>query len=86
MTPDEHKFFITMFMKQYQQLEVVIDILKSRGLLQGDDPLAFASARHADTERNAQLFFQTAKIYTDVAKTLGIETGLPPLEPSAKTS
>lgn len=78
MTTDEHKLLITMFMRQYQQLQVVIDIFKSRGLLQDDDPMAFASAVHADAERTVFLFQQTTQIYLDTAKALGIETGIEP--------
>jgi hypothetical protein len=76
MTPDEHKLIITMFAKQYQQLKVVIEILKSRGLLEGDDAMAFATVVHSDADSNALVFQQAAALYLEAATHLGIDTGL----------
>jgi hypothetical protein len=76
MTPDEHKLIITMFAKQYQQIMVIIEILKSRGLLEGDDPMAFATVVHSDTDSNALVFQQAAALYLEAATHLAIDTGL----------
>jgi hypothetical protein len=76
MTPEEHKLAITMWAKHYQQLKVIIEILKSRGLLEGDDPLAFASLVHSDTASNKALLQPSAELYLQTAKDIGVETGL----------
>jgi len=76
MTPEEHQLMITMWAKQYQQLKVVVEILKSRGLLEGDDPLAFATLVHSDVAANRALLQESATIYLQTAKEIGVDTGL----------
>jgi hypothetical protein len=76
MTPEEHKLMLTLFTKYFQQIKVIIEILKSRGLLEGDDPMAFATAVHSDSESNERVFQQAAALYLQAAKRLGVETGL----------
>jgi hypothetical protein len=76
MTPQEHKLMVTMFTKQLQQLKVVIEILKSRGLLEGDDAMAYATVVHSDEQSNALVFQQAREMYLQAAKYLKIDTGL----------
>jgi hypothetical protein len=76
VTPEEHKLMITMWAKQYQQLKVVVEILKSRGLLEGDDPMAFATIVHSDAAANKALLQESAELYLQTAKDIGVETGL----------
>ena len=76
MTQQEHLLVLTMLTKQMQSTKVLVDVLKSRGLLEGDDAAAFQSAVAHDLDSNAALFQDALKEYLGFAKHLRIETGL----------
>jgi len=67
---------VSIMTKHLQHVKVILDVLKSRGLLTDDDLQAFAFAGHADLESNAALAQDAMKEYLRFAKRLGIETGL----------
>lgn len=81
MTPREHAFFFALFAKQTQQIKILLDILKSREILTGDDARAFEFSQTANVASNVALFRQSKAAYLQLAKSLGIETGLENLEP-----
>ncbi len=76
MTKEEHLLMISLFTKQAQFIKIILEILKSRGIVEHDDPAAFESAVRLDLDSNAALFQQTKAGYVRVAKGLGIEAGL----------
>jgi len=52
MTAEEHLLIATMLAKQFQYTEVLIRILQSRGLIEGDDLSAFLAFVREDREHN----------------------------------
>lgn len=76
ITRDEHMLIILMLMKQQQALKIVIDALKSRGILAEDDAQAFEFSQMQDAPSNAALFHQVRDNYLFLAKTMGLQTGL----------
>ncbi|MGA7381835.1 MAG: hypothetical protein WBX03_13380 [Terriglobales bacterium] len=76
MTPEEHSLVIAILARQFQQGKTFIEILKSRGILEGDDPLAFASTVYLDPASNSALWQQAKEDYLQLAKMLGVQTGL----------
>jgi hypothetical protein len=83
-TPKEHLLVLALFTKQAQMTKVLLDILKSRGVLTGDDARAFEFSQNIDAASNAALFEQAKEKYLVMAKGLGIETGLENLPPSSE--
>lgn len=76
MTKEEHLLMISLFTKQVQFVKVILEILKSRGIVEHDDPAAFESAVRLDPESNAALIEQAKVAYVRLARGLGIQTGL----------
>jgi hypothetical protein len=84
MTPQEHALVLSLFTKQNQFVKMLIDILKSRGILSGDDAYAFEFSQLSDAKSNAAIFDEAKRKYLELAKGLGIVTGLenlPPIPP-----
>jgi hypothetical protein len=63
-------------MKQDQSIKILIDILKSRGVLTGDDSQAFEFSQLQDASSNAALFDSMKEKYLTLAKSLDLHTGL----------
>lgn len=78
MTSEEHRLLIWVLVRQLQNTKTLIEILESRGILQGDDATAFASTVFLDEASNSALHQQAKAEYLQIAKLLGVETGLEP--------
>jgi len=76
MTNAEHSLMIAMFVKQAQLIKTLIEVLKSRGLVSGDDLQAFEFRVNTDSPSNKQLLLQTTSLYLEAAKAVGVETGI----------
>ena len=76
MTTQEHKLVLGIFAKQAQLIRVLLTILKSRGIVEYDDPSAFEFATTEDADANAALLGRVTENYLLLAKSLGVETGL----------
>ncbi|MFI5096691.1 MAG: hypothetical protein ACHQT6_01840 [Candidatus Acidiferrales bacterium] len=76
MTQQEHALMISMFVKQHMYIKMLIEVLKSRGIVSGDDLPAFEFSVNVDTRANAALFVDMTKLYLQAAKVFGIETGI----------
>ena len=76
MTPQEHMLLLLLIMKQNQSIKILLDALKSRGVLTGDDPQAFEFSQMQDVLSNAALFDEAKEKYLILARSLGIQTGL----------
>ena len=85
MTDKEHLLVVSLLTRQAQFTKVLINILKSKGIMEGDDAAAYQQVTAQDQQSNAAIFYDTAMEYLKVAKGLGIQTGLekliPPLNP-----
>ncbi len=68
MTQKEHQLMITMLAQQFQALTLIVEILQSRDVLQGDDLAAFASLPQAPLPA----LFHVADSYRQVAQLLGV--------------
>jgi hypothetical protein len=85
MTTGEHMLMLQLFFKQRQAIRILLDILKSRGVLTADDEQAFAYAQTANAPSNAAVFDEAKHFYLTLAHALAVETGLenmpePPLD------
>lgn len=76
MTPNEHMLMLLLVMKQKQAIRILLDILKSNGILSGDDERAFDFSQSVNAPSNAALFDEAKAVYVEIAKSLGIHTGL----------
>jgi len=74
MTPTEHTLIVHMFARQTLVINALVEILKSRDILQDDDVNAFeALARQTDQDMDHAVVSQ----YSRYAKELGLEGDLP---------
>jgi hypothetical protein len=72
MTPQEHELMATMFAKQLRYIELLVQILRSRGIVEGDDLAAFLSLVRAD-QGNKTAALRAAKAeYRKAAKEIGL--------------
>jgi hypothetical protein len=76
MTRAEHALMIGMFVKHQLFIKMLIEVLKSRGIVSGDDLPAFEFSVTADASANERLFRDMSALYARTAKALGIETGI----------
>ena len=76
MTPEEHRLVIWVLVRQAQGIKTIIEILKSRGLLQENDAEKFASAVFLDEASNFALLQAAKAEYLKLARELGVVTGL----------
>jgi hypothetical protein len=76
MTQAEHALILGMFVKQAQISKTIIEILKSRGIVSGDDLPAFEYGVNTDASSTAELVRDLTNLYNLMAKTLRIETGI----------
>jgi hypothetical protein len=83
MTAQEHALVLALFAKQNQFIKVLFDILKSRGVLTGDDARAFEFSQSVDAASNLALLEEAKAKYLELAKQLGIQTGLENLPPAS---
>jgi hypothetical protein len=83
MTTKEHMLVLGLFTKQNQFIKVLLDILKSRGILVADDARAFEFSQNVDASSNAAIFAEAKAKYLELARGLGIETGLENITPAS---
>jgi hypothetical protein len=72
MTSNEHALIIAMFTKQARQIKVLSDVLKSNGILQGDDLEAFTNIVDSDPVTSRELSIETVKEYMETVKNLDV--------------
>jgi hypothetical protein len=73
MTIPEHSLLIDMVIRQAILLKSLTDILKSHDLLSEEDTKLFESYRIQAELMNPTVAAETAKIYSDLAKSLGLD-------------
>jgi hypothetical protein len=72
MTMDEHALMMGMFYRQARQVQVLFEVLKSNGILQGDDEAAFKEMVHSDPPSSNVLAKQAMDEYTTMCNDMGI--------------
>ena len=72
MTRQEHSLIIAMFARERMYLKSVLDLLKSRNIIEGDDLPAFFSSVRFDSEKMADLIHATKTEYAQMAAMMGI--------------
>lgn len=83
MTDKEHALVLMMFTRQTMYIQMLLDMLKSNGIIQEDDIPAFDSAVLSDPD-NAAAFLRAITQYRSFAKELDLE--LPKLPPSSEST
>jgi ACT domain-containing protein len=77
MTADEHTLMAHMFIRQTMLIKSVVEILKSRDLLHGDDLSAFESLVRQTELSDKEIFHAVVAQYTAFATELGLQDDLP---------
>ncbi len=72
MTMDEHALMMAMFYRQARQVQVLFEVLKSNGILQGADEAAFKEIVPIDPPSNNVLAKQSIDEYTSMCNDMGI--------------
>lgn len=77
MTPKEHSLMIFMFARQTMLIKSLVEMMKSRGVLEDDDWVAFdAFVRNQEVAQQSKVSDAVAKQYQEFAQALGVQTGL----------
>jgi hypothetical protein len=80
MTAKEHALLIGIIAAQIEALHSLMDVLKSRGIIDEDDLHAFSQIRQPETHRETMK--RAEQIYSLIAKTVGIDPEADRLLPS----
>ena len=72
MTENEHALVIMMFTRQTQHIQMLIDMLKSKEIIQGDDVPAFDFAVRNDPD-SVDALHEVSGLYRAFANQLGME-------------
>jgi len=76
MTLEEHEMLMLIFAKQAQMISALVELLKSRGIVEDDDMAAFHSLVSADAPASEELLHRTAQFYLKMAA--ASQVNLPP--------
>ena len=76
MTPEEHRLVIYVLAQQLRHIKTILEILKRRGILESADSEAFASSVFLDDEATLSALREAKADYLNLAKLLGVQTGL----------
>ena len=86
MTPKEHLFMLSMYAMESAKYNLLVEILKTRGILNDDDLQAFRAHVAEETQEHRKWFREAWKTYQATAANLDITTGLESfLPPETKT-
>ena len=77
MTPNEHKLMVHIFARQTMLIKSIIEMLKSRDVLQDDDVDAFEALVRETEHQDLAIFHAVANQYTTYAEGLGLGGDLP---------
>jgi len=73
MKAEEHQLLIMMFARQSQLIQMLINLLKSKEIIQADDLQAFDFSVRADTDTSAALLLGMANQYYAFGRELGLD-------------
>lgn len=77
MTSKEHTLMVHMFARQAMLISSLIEILKSRNVLEPDDFEAFEALVRQMENENQEILYATINQYTIFAQGLGLGDDLP---------
>lgn len=77
MTTAEHQLIVEMFKNQRLIFDILIELLKSRGVVQSGDLAAFDALVSQSEAHRDELERQVGEEYQRSATILGVQTGLP---------
>ena len=72
MTAHEHRLICWMFAFQQQKIDLLINILKSREIIEEDDLSAFEFAARADIDANGALAQEVATLWANLCQKSGV--------------
>ena len=72
MNDKEHDLMIAMFAKQAEMMMAILQLLRSRGLNEGDDFAAFQTLVRDQERRTHELLRHTARQYVEFADRSGV--------------
>jgi hypothetical protein len=75
MTENEHRLVVFMFAQQATRFKALLELLRARGILEGDDLAAFEHVVRA--EMDEEIYVEMVAEYTKAAKDFGIQDSLP---------
>lgn len=84
MTLQEHLFMFTLYARQSVKYNILIEVLKTRGIIEGDDLDAFLAHDVQEAHEHYEWTLQAWKSYQYVAQGLGVTTGLEDQPPPRK--
>jgi hypothetical protein len=80
MTREEHLLIVTMLGRQQLLIKLLIELLRSNGIISSDDLQAFEFVLRQDAASNEALLREVRGVYREMAEGLGLDTGLKPGE------
>ena len=84
MTSQEHAFMLSMYAMQSSKFNILVEILKTRGVLDDDDLQAFQAHVAEETQDPHEWFLKAWESYQLAARNLGVTTGLENWQPPQK--
>jgi len=84
MTPQEHLLMISMFARYERFIRTLVDILKSRAVVEGrpilepDDMKAYEALIFSKERETAAGLIRTQAVYREVATMFGLDIGIEP--------
>ncbi len=82
MTAEEHQLIVFMFGIQEQKIKILIDLLKSKGIMDEDDFKAFEFAARSDAPANVVLAREVATRWASLLQKTGVPLPQIPKTPS----
>jgi hypothetical protein len=70
------RLVLYIYFKQQQAIRILLDMLKSRGIVTADDEKAFSFSQIVNAPSNAALFDEAKETYLRIAHSLEVQTGL----------
>jgi hypothetical protein len=85
MTAEEHALIVWMFGHQAQKIDVLLKMLKSKGIIEDDDFKAYQFAVRSDAPANAALALETSTLWANLCQKAGVPFPSLPQSPPPKT-
>lgn len=73
MTDKEHEFMVLMFARMKQEMGMIIELLKSRGVMTEDDHRAFGHLVWDDPQKMVSYLTASLRDYNRCARSVGIQ-------------
>lgn len=74
ITPEEHKLILWMLAQQTVRFKALLELLRSRGVLENDD---FAAFEHLAESQSDEILAAVAEQYIEFGESLGLQDSMP---------